>query len=659
MADEHDFILSPPRPDDALRRNAPSPRSFNSPRFEAVEGEIPPELSPLDAFAAQGRLLAKQLEGQSENGRRVSRLPPLTIAHSLAQARPAYLRSFSANPELPVERSVSPRRDNLNTHAPNIHLHTPTDRHVSSHPQLSEVLTTSGHAEPLPSVLSVSPSPLSREFDDVAGSSRPRSMPRTTSLSYNTGGREDEPVVRHGTPVQTNLDVVHTHHGRPRDASQDSLARQRSNTASPMPIKTSSGRAPMSIRSVPPDALEDEPASALDASLSSLPRKLSHGSGFSVSTPPRSPFIPPPPPRSPSLSSERSITFNGGRTVRGRTNFSRPLSRAGRPSLDTPSRQDSSDSQPGLFAPDDNVCTPVSMTSEEYFDASESAQAQTPAPAYIYSRFTLPRGRRPQRQSFIAPVEPSEQTSTGTQQQQSFFQGSFIEALPSFDQQPYGSTSPPQHETSLATRTASPTPLETNRSRSLSVGPGKSPIPGTQHGSATTPSPPRPQTHHQNRPTMTSAESQASTTTARRWNQSAVGSREISIEDHLNKGIECHEQGSLNESTYHLRIAAKANHPTAMLLYALACRHGWGMRPNPREGVQWLRRAADVVGLEFTDEDRRSESTPDDIAEMKTRRAQFALSIYELGVSHMNGWGIEQDKALALRCFEIAGGEFE
>jgi len=44
-----------------------------------------------------------------------------------------------------------------------------------------------------------------------------------------------------------------------------------------------------------------------------------------------------------------------------------------------------------------------------------------------------------------------------------------------------------------------------------------------------------------------------------------------------------------------------------------------------------------------------------DILEKKTRKAQFALSIYELGVSHMNGWGIEQDKVLALRCFEIAG----
>ena len=90
-----------------------------------------------------------------------------------------------------------------------------------------------------------------------------------------------------------------------------------------------------------------------------------------------------------------------------------------------------------------------------------------------------------------------------------------------------------------------------------------------------------------------------------------------------------------------------------MLLYALACRHGWGMRPNQQEGVQWLRKAADCASIEVAIDDDASGS-PADILERKTKRAQFALSIYELGVSHMNGWGIEQDKSLALRCFEIA-----
>lgn len=112
----------------------------------------------------------------------------------------------------------------------------------------------------------------------------------------------------------------------------------------------------------------------------------------------------------------------------------------------------------------------------------------------------------------------------------------------------------------------------------------------------------------------------------------------------------------MKESTYHLRLAAKGGNPTGMLLYALACRHGWGMRANQKEGVEWLRKAADCASLEIAeDEDQIKDGKVVDPTGRKTRKAQFALSIYELGVSHMNGWGIEQDKALALRCFEIAG----
>lgn len=83
------------------------------------------------------------------------------------------------------------------------------------------------------------------------------------------------------------------------------------------------------------------------------------------------------------------------------------------------------------------------------------------------------------------------------------------------------------------------------------------------------------------------------------------------------------------------------------------------MRPNQKEGVAWLRKAADAVSPDMFDEEEGSrDGGVVDLLEQKMKKAQFALSIYELGVSHMNGWGIEQDKTLALRCFEIAGCEF-
>lgn len=80
------------------------------------------------------------------------------------------------------------------------------------------------------------------------------------------------------------------------------------------------------------------------------------------------------------------------------------------------------------------------------------------------------------------------------------------------------------------------------------------------------------------------------------------------------------------------------------------------MRANPREGVALLRKAVDIGMLEVAeDEDTASPLPKADFQEKKAHRAQFALAIYELGISHLNGWGVEQDKALALRCFEIAG----
>ena len=140
--------------------------------------------------------------------------------------------------------------------------------------------------------------------------------------------------------------------------------------------------------------------------------------------------------------------------------------------------------------------------------------------------------------------------------------------------------------------------------------------------------------------------------------RSLAPSMDMDAEQHVEKAIEFHEAGSLTKSTYHLRLAARQNHPTGMLLYALACRHGWGMRPNQKEGVAWLRKAADSAGLEVADDEQLEKGgVAVDFLEKKSRKAQFALSIYELGVSHMNGWGIEQDKVLALRCFEIAGSK--
>jgi TPR repeat protein len=144
-----------------------------------------------------------------------------------------------------------------------------------------------------------------------------------------------------------------------------------------------------------------------------------------------------------------------------------------------------------------------------------------------------------------------------------------------------------------------------------------------------------------------------------------AASAELTAEEHLEIGIQAHSSGSLTKSTYHLRLAAREGLPTAMLLYALACRHGWGMRPNQEDGVAWLRKAIESSGLEVADVEqtitnaskRDGKSDPVvEAAERRKRKAQFGLAVYELGISYMNGWGCQKDKPLALQCYEVAGG---
>lgn len=423
-----------------------------------------------------------------------------------------------------------------------------------------------------------------------------------------------------------------------------------------VPPHSPRGRTSSSIRSVPMDSTEDDAygTMGMGAPSASLPRKPSGGSGFSSSTPPRSPFLPPPPPRSPSVGSEYSV--GGTRNIRGNLNFSRPLSRAERPSLDTLSRQTSSDSQPYFYG-DDTISTPVSMHSEDNLDNLDASQK--PIPSYVYSKFSLPRGRILQRNP---GVFQDDQEQHHIQWQQPPIPYSNVRpATPSTEEGGAASPrSPPQGDVFLSsTKSSSPEKMEKPRGSPLGNAPSPRPnMDHVNHSRSRMETPLKRPENDASRPTTSSAAS-TSTVKPEKKDRAVTASTELTAEDHLAKGIECHEKGSVNESTYHLRIAAKADNPTAMLLYALACRHGWGMRPNPREGVQWLRKAMGVAGLEVAgDEDLLKEGKAGDVIERKARQAQFALSIYELGVSHMNGWGIEQDKALALRCFEIAGGEF-
>ncbi|KAJ4144875.1 hypothetical protein LMH87_003743 [Akanthomyces muscarius] len=618
-------------------------RPLRSPRLH-IAGEAPPELSPLDAFALQSRILAKQLQNGDKDGNRVSRLPPLTLESPLVlQGRSDYFRSMSQ--ESPTELADSPDRANdsvgLKTELEDAF--EASERPVSMHPRMSRIQPNLEQAPPMPGAFPELPRgrpELNPDDNHSFFGARTRSPSpiQSDTQSYIEKRSEKSPVRSiPGAFPSTQLAVSPD---RPRVSLEDA------GLVPPRPPFLS--KRTSSVKSSPPGSIDDDSAGTPATSFhSTTARKLSSASSaFAAPGVLANSFQ-----RSPSVASDASGL------PRPSFNFSRPLSRAGTPSFDLPSRQASSDSQPSFFLADD-AHTPVSMHSEAFLD-QQADDGRGNGQSYIYSKFTLPRGKSVQRSEppEMYPLTPSASNTrkpsgappsppTRPSSSSARFMGddasSFI-ARPSFDTGkasldisrlgPAGYPSPNSSRPSVdigrrSEDVARGRTLQSN----LSDARGRTPVSTMTSDSAGTIRPPR------------TANSQSSSLP------------ELTAEDHLEKGIQLHENGSLKESTYHLRLAAKQNNPTAMLLYALACRHGWGMRPSQREGVEWLRKAAEHASTEIADdEDHVKEGKHVDVIERRARKAQFALSIYELGVSHMNGWGIEQDKTLALRCFEIAG----
>lgn len=641
-------MAAPTRPTHLdLRSESPASvsRPLRSPRLH-MAGDIPPELSPLDAFALQSRLLAKQLEESAKTGKRVSRLPPLTTDSPLiVQGRSEYFRSMSTESasecgDMQLSSGGGMRPEVAES----------PDRPKSMHPRMSHIPPTPDNSIPLPTPNSFEQlrgrelAPLD-EKSSYFGAGRSKSPSSFDSVSLDARLADDETPAAEPVFLEPQVGILS---GRSLSTSAR-LGHKRSHE-SLLPPTSAFPKRTSSIMSQTADFSGDE---AMGSSFHSShgSRKLSTSSGgvFSPNQHQQ---------RSPSISS------NISELPRPAFNFSRPMSRAGTPGpltpgletprFDPPVRQPSSDSHSSIFRGDDAAGTPISMKSEAFPDLGDE---HTPgAPSYIYSKFSLPRGKMLERLS----KEFGHMSAT--------FKWEQPQASPSNVQTiPYGGQAPP----SPPTRPSSSQDRQIEaRGRASPKASLEVPRPSTQPS----PSRSRPSTsegrdsedtgreHSEMRPS-TATTSDASTIKARSQHSVATTMAtmsEMSSEEHVNKALALHEDGKVNESTYHLRYAAKQGHPTGMLFYALACRHGWGMRPNPEEAVKWLRKAADSAGLEIAeDESNAKDGGQVDKVEMKTRKAQMALSIYELGVSHMNGWGIEQDKTLALRCFEIAGSEFQ
>ena len=709
MSTRPNFIDVRSKPSETMQSGTLSPRAppFPSPRMLHFDGDIPPAMSPLDMFAMQSRLLAKQLDDSRKSDRRVSRLPPLTTGDPITKQKSMYDRSRSAESKVKSPGS-SPRARDEDQTGTMPEFEEPAFRPKSFYPRMSNIPSAEDGEPynltgPSPDLPFVTPaefhSPAVRS-NDYFGAPRAKSPEPVAPATRSAEAIDRSPWSqrpRTHDPVQLQNEPL-------RGMSTESTSSKSINSSLAPPMSPHVRQAP-SIRSIPQDSSDDELSASTGGSGFSQHRKLSSSSGVSMPHSPFSPFAQSHG-RSSSLNSEYSI--GGSRQVRAPFNFSRPLSRQSqqldansrqpsfdsRPSFDTTpsieavqppfsstSRQSSADSRRIMFL-DDTVQTPVSMDNDQLLDMKDSSDA--PAPSYIYAKFSLPRGRMLQRDSHVL-----ENTQMPLYEgERPMLQSNVRPTTPLANRPMTPSHSPsPSPKISTETHRSSPRPSTEQRPffsprPSRDHPPGSSPRPSYEQFSRGSPRPsieqhrqipkesPRPSVDQdpsaQSRPSPTPVHNDAhsvseysastrsgSTIKAGTRSRAPAPSIELTAEDHLAKGIELHERGAARESTYHLRIAARQNLPTAMLLYALACRHGWGMRPNQQEGVQWLRKAADCAQVEIAvDEDVGG--NPSDVLARKTKRAQFALSIYELGVSHMNGWGIEQDKALALRCFEIA-----
>lgn len=664
MGERPDFIdLHAISPDPSAKLGHPSPR------IQYNEGEIPPCLSPLDAFAAQSRLMAKQLDFKMNKDKRMSRLPPAVVTKSLSQhraERPTVFRSFT-------EESDGGRVRDEDEPGSNPTIAHPQDRHISQYPRISGLLKGKGKRTDedededvsfmIPMERASTPETTCQPAtqSDYFGYPRTDSPISTSLLADCNVGRhaKAEPSLTSSSPGRQHL----------RSRNDSSTSHPDSKCTSHSPTRPAPQR----------ESSDDDYTSSVAGSSFSFPRKLSASSGISVPHSPLSPFIPIYPPRSPSIQSEASVT--GASAHRAHLNFSRPRSTA---SLSIPSRADSPALRQ-LVDPQNRQPSAATQGDSQYPVRSEAVESvdndgylSGGGSSYTYAKFSLPRGRMVSRDSMIfqglstphfewkeplfqntpltggtsdrplASPSPAPDPKLDSCQEKSKTDGDLF----AFD---IKSTRPATPKKPVPKQSLISPSQSLKSAQSTSSLEGRTSVETGDLGSFRAPA-------------AQGIESEDSKSTSSRSNSTlrpmstktgvnnATNYQYMSPDDHVTKGIECHENGSLQESTYHLRIAAMQNHPTAMLLYALACRHGWGMRPNQREGVQWLRKALDSAMHELKeDEDPSNAIGSHKISDKKAKRAQFALGVYELGVSHLNGWGIERDKALALRCFEVAG----
>lgn len=652
--DHIDLSRAAPASYDALSRPLFTPHGTST----TPQGEVPPALSPLDAFAMQSRMLARRFEQPSNDGKRLSRLAHTTIAQELSKPRPDYSRNISGSST--GNRPPSPIHEDDRQYSNVGEVHS-APRPLSHYPQMITTDSYIGHSR---NTWYQNQLDQVEEYENENENETPSDAGPGYMNNYNSAAdRNYVSIPRTQSPDHfDSLSLGRTSSSGPSGSPH--LPSATSSSSSLTSPKYSLGHSYLAPPGQPRTANASpgmRPTTADvtdDFSRFNLESENAMAGGFNKFVPPfsnQSSFT-----RSPSLASDKSASS----LTRPSFNFSRPISRQSRPSgdsyqaasspyrqnsqtragvrapFDPNMRQDSTDSPSTPFM-NEAPSTPVSLASEELFLPSHRGGDLTPT-SFVYAKYAL--GPKSKRESVAM---------------EDFLNKQFNWDDPTTDSQlnlPLAFHKPmvmPQSPPSPALTSSPPSGRRRNRPQDIFIpGLSQSPRPSLDFGIRKKLLKSRPTT-----PTTVMSNSDASTIKPlSALAKSPASTKEKSSEEHLQMGIDLHEAGSLQQSTYHLRLAAKAGHPTAMLLYALACRHGWGMKPSASEGVLWLKQAVDTAQFEVEEDEimvKNGQSL--DVGERKSHKAQFALGVFELGQSYMNGWGINQDKTLGLKCFEIAG----
>ncbi|KAM0712276.1 hypothetical protein Q7P37_011370 [Cladosporium fusiforme] len=685
-----------PRPANLdLSRSQPSNADLTPPRFpfhmdlpSPRSGEAPPALSPLDAFAQHSRMLAMKFERETQDGKRLSRLPHADVARELAN-RPGYFRSISSSTDGGMsDVSEAEEEDRPNTgykvkeEAKN--------KHKSQYPMLgsfgkgNDRDSTASHFYDVPE-----PSPALSQAQDYFDIGAPRASSPEAVDSNAMNSQAPSPYF---PPSLTSSVDSYRSMSHPRTLTNGSTRSQKSERgllAPNIPAIMTSPRSMQNMRRQNSGEDDISPSNCVSQS-ATFNREMPFGSAHSR---PASPFTTTPAiRRSPSTNSELSMNGSQTRLPKPSFNFSRPLSShgnqlsfEGRSSLES---RRSFDTRPQTERPHrpsaastmttcTNTSTPLSrqVTQDDVPNPeATSAQANNFTPKPVKRTDSDMSSNAPGSQSRNTEDLPRgrEMHRTSAEQRSSWIQNQFTWDKSAEDLTPSNGNAPKGDSTvKLVPRTCSPTPSERLRVMAEAQIEATERL-GRDAGLATSmarsrSADPRAGTRAQARHNPTpSVQTDSTDRTIRQTPlHQRAPSAELTPEEHLEIGIQAHSSGSLTKSTYHLRLAAREGLPTAMLLYALACRHGWGMRPNQEDGVAWLRKAIESSGLQVADVDqtitnasrREGKSDPAaEAAERRKRKAQFALAVYELGISYMNGWGCQKDKPLALQCYEVAGG---